>query len=178
MSLCQGSHKANRQHCGDFTTQPPPFGFGGTGFRALRGGYQRPKDPKRLRQHGILPAMCEKNNSTRTWSPLRLLRRVVAAAAAVITAAGSAAAQEPALRPAVALDPATAIVDAFRTHQTTTFANLPRLQRDVTSWRIPSLALLRGTAIGAAGYETFLGPPPPVDYFRANPRIEDQLRYW
>lgn len=56
---------------------------------------------------------------------------------------------------------------------TSTFADLGRLQPDVASWRTPSLAVLRGTLVGAAPYELFFGPPPPTDYFRANPRIED-----
>jgi hypothetical protein len=56
---------------------------------------------------------------------------------------------------------------------TSTFADLRQLQPDVASWRVPTLALLGGTVIGAAPYEFFFGPAPPVDYFRANPRVED-----
>ena len=35
--------------------------------------------------------------------------------------------------------------------------------------------MLGGTLIGAAPYETFFGPPPPVDFFKANPRIESHF---
>jgi hypothetical protein len=56
---------------------------------------------------------------------------------------------------------------------TSTFADLRKLQPDVGSWRVPSFAVLGGTVIGAAPYEFFFGPAPPVDYFRANPRVED-----
>jgi hypothetical protein len=56
---------------------------------------------------------------------------------------------------------------------TSTFADLRQLQPSVASWRVPTLALLGGTVIGAAPYEFFFGPAPPVEYFRANPRVED-----
>jgi hypothetical protein len=56
---------------------------------------------------------------------------------------------------------------------TSTYADLSRFQPDVGSWRTPGLALLEGTLVGAAPYEVFFGPPPPVDYFKANPNIED-----
>ena len=58
---------------------------------------------------------------------------------------------------------------------TTTFADLTKFQPDVASWRTPSLALLHGTLLGAAPYDFLFGPPPPVDYFRANPHIEDHF---
>jgi hypothetical protein len=54
-----------------------------------------------------------------------------------------------------------------------TFAALAVVQPDVASWETPALARLRGTRLGAAPYDLFLGPPPPTDYFRAHPRIED-----
>jgi hypothetical protein len=58
---------------------------------------------------------------------------------------------------------------------TTTFADLSAFQPDVTSWRVPAFALLRGTRIGAASYERFFGPPPPVPFFQGHPRIEDHF---
>ena len=56
---------------------------------------------------------------------------------------------------------------------TSTYTDLSRFQSDVASWRTPGLAVLTGSLIGAAPYEAFFGPPPPVDYFKANPNIED-----
>ena len=56
---------------------------------------------------------------------------------------------------------------------TSTFADLSTFQKDVTGWPTPWLASLKGTLLGAAPYETFFGPPPPVDFFKANPNIED-----
>jgi hypothetical protein len=70
----------------------------------------------------------------------------------------------------------TAIVEASGTkvfNVTSTFANLPQFQADVAEWRTPALARLEGTLLGAAPYEVLFGPPPPVDFFRAHPRIED-----
>jgi hypothetical protein len=58
---------------------------------------------------------------------------------------------------------------------TSTFADLSAFQPDVTSWRLPAFALLRGTRIGGAPYERFFGPPPPVPFFQENPRIEDHF---
>jgi hypothetical protein len=58
---------------------------------------------------------------------------------------------------------------------TSTFADLQALQPGVAPWRMPALAMLRGTLIGAAPYELLFGPAPPVDYFRANPRLEDHF---
>ena len=56
---------------------------------------------------------------------------------------------------------------------TSTFADLSTFQKDVAGWPTPWLASLKGTLLGAAPYETFFGPPPPVDFFKANPNIED-----
>ena len=56
---------------------------------------------------------------------------------------------------------------------TSTFHDLLRFQPDIAAWTLPALAQLKGTLVGAAPYEVFFGPPPPVDFFRANPRIED-----
>lgn len=56
---------------------------------------------------------------------------------------------------------------------TSTFADLAKVQPEVASWQTPALAILRGTSLGAAPYELLFGPPPPTDYFRANPSIED-----
>jgi len=56
---------------------------------------------------------------------------------------------------------------------TSTFADLSRFQNDVAAWSTPWLAMLKGTPLGAAPYEVFFGPPPPVDFFKANPAIED-----
>lgn len=58
---------------------------------------------------------------------------------------------------------------------TSTFADLSAFQKDVAGWPTPWLASLKGTLIGAARYETFFGPPPPVDFFKANPNIEDHF---
>lgn len=58
---------------------------------------------------------------------------------------------------------------------TTAFVDLATLQPSASSWDAPRLALLKGTQLGAASYEQFFGPPPPTDYFRANPRIEDHF---
>jgi hypothetical protein len=56
---------------------------------------------------------------------------------------------------------------------TSTYADLTRYQPDVASWQRPALAMVKGTPLGAIPYEDFFGPAPPVDIFRANPRIED-----
>ena len=58
---------------------------------------------------------------------------------------------------------------------TSTFADLSKFQSDVAGWPTPWLALLKGTLVGAAPYDTFFGPPPPVDFFKANPLIEDHF---
>ena len=58
---------------------------------------------------------------------------------------------------------------------TSTFADLSPFQKDVAGWRTPWLASLKGTLLGAAPYATFFGPPPPVDFFKANPLIEDHF---
>src|SRR5688572_9102480 len=58
---------------------------------------------------------------------------------------------------------------------TSTFADLSTFQNDVAGWPTPWLASLQGTLLGAAPYETFFGPPPPVDVFTANPRIDDHF---
>lgn len=50
-------------------------------------------------------------------------------------------------RPAVQTDPITAIIDAFRTHR---IVDVRPLQPDVASWRVPSIAVLRGTALGSS----------------------------
>jgi len=55
---------------------------------------------------------------------------------------------------------------------TSTFADLSTFQPDVAKWMLPGLARLQGTLIGQAPYEVFFGPPPPVDFFKAHPRIE------
>jgi hypothetical protein len=56
---------------------------------------------------------------------------------------------------------------------TSTFADLSKFQGDVATWPTPWLALLKNTLVGAAPYEMFFGPPPPVEFFKANPSIED-----
>jgi hypothetical protein len=56
---------------------------------------------------------------------------------------------------------------------TSTFADLAKFQSEVAAWPRPWLASLKGTLPGAAPYETFFGPPPPVDFFTAHPNIED-----
>jgi hypothetical protein len=58
---------------------------------------------------------------------------------------------------------------------TSTFADLSTFQKDVAGWPTPWLASLKGTLLGAAPYETFFGPPPPVEFFKANPRIDDHF---
>jgi hypothetical protein len=58
---------------------------------------------------------------------------------------------------------------------TSTFADLTRFQPDTAMWQMPGLALLRGTLVGLAPYDVFFGPPPPVDFFKANPLIEDHF---
>lgn len=54
------------------------------------------------------------------------------------------------------------------------FADLATLQRDVASWPVPSLAMIRGTPIGVKEYEFFYGASPPGDYWRSQ-RLEDQF---
>jgi hypothetical protein len=49
------------------------------------------------------------------------------------------------------------------------------LQADVARWHTPAIAFVRGTRIGAAGYEFFYGPVPPGDYWAANRRFEDHF---
>jgi hypothetical protein len=56
---------------------------------------------------------------------------------------------------------------------TSTFADLSTVQPNVSTWQAPALALIKGTMAGAAAYELLFGPAPPVEYFRANPNIED-----
>jgi hypothetical protein len=56
---------------------------------------------------------------------------------------------------------------------TSTFADLAKFQSEVAVWPRPWLASLKGTFLGSAPYETFFGPPPPVDFFKAHPNIED-----
>ena len=58
---------------------------------------------------------------------------------------------------------------------TSTFADLSTFQPEVAKWMLPGLARLQGTLIGQAPYEVFFGPPPPVDFFKAHPRIEDHF---
>jgi hypothetical protein len=58
---------------------------------------------------------------------------------------------------------------------TSTFADLSSLQSDVAKWTLPAFALLKNTTIGQAPYERFFGPPPPVDFFKSNPNIEDHF---
>jgi len=58
---------------------------------------------------------------------------------------------------------------------TSAFADLAKLQSDAGAWRAPSLVIIGGTPIGAAPYEQFFGPTPPVDFFRANPLIENHF---
>lgn len=53
-------------------------------------------------------------------------------------------------------------------------SNLAALQADVSSWPVPSLALTRGTVIGARGYDYFYGELPPGAYWRSQ-RMEDQF---
>jgi hypothetical protein len=79
--------------------------------------------------------------------------------------------ERPALSMAALLEAAGARVFTI----TTTFADLSAFQPDVTSWRVPAFALLRGTRIGAAPYERFFGPPPPVPFFQDHPRIDDHF---
>ena len=56
-----------------------------------------------------------------------------------------------------------------------TFADLSAFQPDVTTWRPPAFALLRGTRIGAAPYERVFGPLPPAPFFQERPRFEDHF---
>lgn len=58
---------------------------------------------------------------------------------------------------------------------TSTFADLTTFQRDVASWSAPGLALLKGTALGAVPYGHLFGPPPPVEFFKAHPNVEDHF---
>jgi hypothetical protein len=58
---------------------------------------------------------------------------------------------------------------------TSTYADLSRFQSEVAGWSTPWMASLKGTLLGAAPYETFFGPPPPVEFFKANPNIEDHF---
>jgi len=54
------------------------------------------------------------------------------------------------------------------------FADLSSLQPDVSSWAVPSLALVRDTPIGLKGYEFFYGALPPGDYWKTQ-RMQDQF---
>jgi hypothetical protein len=108
--------------------------------------------------------------------PADLIRREVLAKnrhALVIYGDGhlQAKTERPALSMAALLEAAGAGVFTI----TTTFADLSSFQPGVTSWRLPAFALLRGTRLGAVPYERFFGPPPPVPFFQANPRIEDHF---
>jgi hypothetical protein len=53
------------------------------------------------------------------------------------------------------------------------FADLTRMQADVTSWPVPSIARLRGTVIGAKPYASFY-PIPPAPGWNVV-RMEDQF---
>lgn len=58
---------------------------------------------------------------------------------------------------------------------TSTFADLSAYQADVTSWRAPAFASLRGTRIGAAPLERVFGPLPPVPFFSEHPRLDEHF---
>lgn len=53
---------------------------------------------------------------------------------------------------------------------------ISKLQPDAAGWPTPSIAFVRNTPIGAAGYDLFYGPLPPGDYWAANRKFEDLLR--
>ena len=108
--------------------------------------------------------------------PAEVIRREVLAKnrhALVIYGDGhlQAKTERPALSMTGLLEAAGARVFAI----TSTFADLSAFQPDTTGWRLPAFALLRGTRLGAAPYERFFGPPPPVPFFQAHPRIEDHF---
>lgn len=78
-------------------------------------------------------------------------------------------------RPARSL---AALLEAAGAHVFTiasTFADLSAFQPDVTAWRAPSFALLKGTRIGAAPYERLFGPQPPDPFLQERPRVEDHF---
>jgi len=54
---------------------------------------------------------------------------------------------------------------------TSTSANLPALQADVSSWHAPSLALVKGTVLGVADLASYY--PLPRDHQRG--RLEDSF---
>ena len=119
-----------------------------------------------------------------------IFRAVFALIALALAAPGSGGAQDTARRRALVIygdghlqarseRPGRSLIGILETSGmktfivTSTFADLSQFQPEVASWKTPVLALLKGTLIGAAPYEFFFGPPPPVDYFRNNPLIED-----
>jgi len=64
---------------------------------------------------------------------------------------------------------------AFFTVWADTDTDLPALQPDIASWAAPSLALLRGSLLGAAPFTTVF--PVPGDQLR-EVRMEDQFDAW
>jgi hypothetical protein len=52
-------------------------------------------------------------------------------------------------------------------------SRIAQLQPDTAAWPTPSLAFVRGTPIGAAGYDFFYGPTPPGEYWTTHSRFED-----
>jgi hypothetical protein len=53
------------------------------------------------------------------------------------------------------------------------FTDLSRFQADAASWRVPSLATIRGTVIGAKPYASFYSIPPAPGWNLV--RLEDQF---
>jgi hypothetical protein len=56
-----------------------------------------------------------------------------------------------------------------------TFADLSSVRPNLASWPTPSMALLKGTLLGAAAYERLFGPQPPIAFLKAHPNVEDHF---
>ena len=97
---------------------------------------------------------------------IRLILFILGAILSIVGWARFAGAQ-PAARRAVPLEPVAAIVDAFRTHrvvavtaghgETRVTADVALLQPDAASWPVPSIAIVRGTVLGAADFTAYYG---------------------
>jgi hypothetical protein len=55
----------------------------------------------------------------------------------------------------------------------TPFQDLTQIQSDVSSWKVPSIAMLKGTVIGARPFGSFYQPPPAPGWDKL--RMEDEF---
>jgi len=68
------------------------------------------------------------------------------------------------------------------TAMSTKFEDLSVLQADLTSWNVPSMAIVRGTVLDAKQFKyydavLYLGPPPAITFSRISPVLCTDQRY-